>query len=152
MTHNETSENTAYPIEYLPFVISLHRLVFIKLSQEEYDTFSLIDAYMRTSDIRHKMDIGNWSALNKGHKQVLNSIDRSGCVKKTEDISDDDILLHWLADIYVLLQWRYSLSSKDISERIPAKRLSQLYYPLHEASEKIACEKLYHKFYEVENR
>ena len=141
----------AYIYEYLNDVTELHRLVFIEMSKEPYDTFALIDKYMQTSEIRAKMDIGNWSAINKGSKQVLHSFSRADCPLKQKDYSDDKILLRWIADIYVLMQWLYKLSSKDISEKIPAKKLAEHYYPLHETSEKRACEKLYHKYYESEN-
>lgn len=137
----------AYHELYMYPNMNLHRLLFYMLAREPQDTFSLIDAYMRTSEIRERQDRGNWSALCKGSKQLFNSFDHTGCPPKTEDLSEDTILLGWMADIYVLFQWRYNLPSKELSERVPAKELARIYNPLHEASEKIACEKILHKYF-----
>lgn len=141
-------ENTAYDRLYLEDMMGVHGLMFSKLvvNKPEYDVFSMIDTYMRYSDIRRKMDLGNWSALNKGWKQLFNSIDFSLCKPRTKDIPFDDILLGWVADIYVLLQWQYNIPSAEISQKIPAEVLCGLYNPLHETSYQNACEKLHHKF------
>lgn len=70
------ADKTAYDEIYLEDVIDLHTLLFIKLTEiTEYDLCSMIDVYMQHSEIRRKMDVGNWSALNKGYKQLKNSID-----------------------------------------------------------------------------
>lgn len=145
---NLTVEDAAYDRLYLEDVMNVHGLMFSKLVLEkpEYDVFSMIDVYMRYSDVRHNMDLGNWSALNKGWKQLFNSIDFSLCKLKTREVSLDDILLKWMADIYVILQWKYNLSSSQISYKIPARALCDLYNPLHETSYENACEKLYHNF------
>lgn len=145
---NLNLENTAYDCLYLEDMMSVHGLMFSKLvkNKPEYDVFSMIDTYMRHSDVRHKMDLGNWSALNKGWKQLFNSIDFSLCKPITRDILFDDILLGWVADIYVLLQWRYNIPSAEISQKLPAEVLCDMYNPLHETSHMNACEKLYHKF------
>lgn len=81
-------ENTAYDSLYLKDMMSVHGLMFSKLvaGKPEYDVFSMIDAYMRQSEVRRKMDLGNWSALNKGWKQLFNSIDFSLCKPRTRDI------------------------------------------------------------------
>ena len=132
---------------YLVPLMNLHRLVFIDFyKMEEYDTFSLIDAYLSSSELREKMDKGISSALNACDKQCLNSVDYSLCKKKTEEAADP-ALLHWMADIYTLFQWMYSISSKEIVKRIPAHELARVYYPLHEATEKNACEKLLHIYF-----
>ena len=80
-------ENTAFDSSYIEGLMSVHRLVFSKLftEKQEYDIFSKIDTYMQHSPIRKKMDVGNWSALNKGWKQIFNSIDFSLCEPRTED-------------------------------------------------------------------
>ena len=103
----------------------------------------------RNHDVRKRMDEGNWSALMKGWKQVYNSVDFSEC--KEDNEKSDDIMLHWLADIYTYWQWRYNLSSKEISARCDARLLSQLYYPLHETSIQNACEKLQKRFFTKKN-
>ncbi|MCM1055358.1 MAG: hypothetical protein NC394_07540 [Bacteroides sp.] len=141
----------SYDEAYLTDVMNVHGLLFEKLAEEksEYDIFSMIDTYMRCSEIRAKMDKGNWSALNKGYKQLLNSIDFSHCSSaKTAEPSDppDPILLGWMADIYVLLQWRYNMPSAEISKKLSAHELCRTYYPLHETSHSNACDKLYKKY------
>ena len=142
----ENTERTAYDIVYLNDEIDLHALLFVKLNEmEQYDVCSLIDEYMRHSEIRRKMDEGNWSALNKGCKQLLHSIDAARCSPRG-GMEYDDILLRWTAAIYVTLQWKYCIPSAAISARIPAAELMRLYSPLSETSYKTACEKLYKKF------
>ena len=136
----------AYMQEYLDPTINLHRLLFVKMGENKlYDTFSMINKYMQTSEIRSKMDKGNWSALNKGWKQLWNDVDFSDCSSKKNDI--DNIMLHWIADIYVTLQWKYNISSNEISRTVPAELMYKIYSPLHETSEKIACEKIYNKYF-----
>lgn len=96
-----TVENTAYNRLYLKDMMNVHGLLFSKLvaNKPEYDVFSMIDTYMSQSEIRHKMDLGNWSALNKGWKQLYYSIDFSLCKPKIKDIPFDNILLGWVAYI-----------------------------------------------------
>lgn len=131
---------------YLVPLMDLHRLLFIKLMESKYDTLVAIDLYMKTSEIRQKMDQGNWVALNKGYKQLFNSIDFSKCPVKTE--KDEDIYLyHWMADIYTLMQWMYNIPSAEIADKIPSFVLAQKFNPLHETSEKNACEKLYETYF-----
>lgn len=137
----------AYRKEYLLPNMDLHRLLFVQIEHETpYNAFDMIDAYMQTSQIRAKQDIGNWSALCKGYKQLLHDIDTTGCSTKKQLV--DDIFLHWAADIYVLLQWMYNLSSKEINTRISARELWKIYNPLHETSEQNACDKIYHIYFE----
>ena len=145
---NLNFKNTAYDSLYLESMMSVHALVFSKLFvlKKEYDIFSMIDVYMQHSEIRSRMDVGNWSALNKGWKQIFNSIDFSLCKPKLEDYPVDDILLGWIAHIYVLLQWRYNISSSILNQKLPSKVLCEMYDPLHETSYENACEKLYNKF------
>ncbi len=142
-------KNKEHPFisEYLNPLIELHKLVFEKISEQtEYDPYSMIDVYMQQSDMREKMDIGNWSALNKGHKQVLNSIPKDACDPWQGD-SLDVVKAHWIAIIYTLFQWEYNISSREINKRIPAKELGYLYNPFHEASDTAVCRKLLHKFF-----
>ena len=102
----------AYDKAYLSATADLHRALYAKLNSDiyQYDIFDSIDAYMRTSQIRKRMDEGNWSALNKGYKQLINDIDFSNV--KSDSVKSDGIFLHWLADIYTYIQWKYNLSSK----------------------------------------
>lgn len=140
------NEKTAFREEYLIPLMNLIRLVFVQMNRiNDLDIYKQIDAYMRTSCVRAGMDSGLWKDLNKGWKQVYNSVDMSDIEigEKT-----DDIMLHWIADIYTYWQWKYCESSKEISIRCNAKQLSQLYYPLHETSIPTACEKLQNRFFD----
>lgn len=143
-TEMKNPQDIPYNVLYLEPNMDLHRLVFVKMAEnKQYSFCSLVDSYMRTSEIRKKQDVGNWSALNKGYKQLLGSIDLSCCKPKDEHEFVDDIMAHWIADIYVLFQWLYNIPSATISEKVPAKEMMRIYNPLHEASEKAACEKIY---------
>jgi hypothetical protein len=137
----------AYNEAYLKDVINVHSFLFLQLAKiKQYDIFSMIDAYMRHSDIRRKMDEGNWSALNKGYKQLLNSIDFSTCEPDKNKTEVDSILLGWMATVYVMLQWKYRLFSSEISMKLSARELCKTYNPLHEISYENACEKLYYRY------
>lgn len=114
----------------------------MKLNEiEQYSLCSMIDEYMQHSEIRKKMDKGNWSALNKGYKQLLHSIDFTRCKPKADNTEYDNILLEWVAHVYVMLQWKYNIPSKTISQKVPAELMMKLYNPLHETSYPNACEK-----------
>lgn len=145
----ENNTNCAYDKLYLNDVMKVHRYLFVLMEQNtEYDTFSMIDSYMRYSNIRHKMDLGNWSALNKSGKQLYNDIPFYNCKKKRKECQQqyDNTILEWMANIYVLLQWKYNISSFSLNLIIPADELYKTYFPLHETSYKNACEKLYNKY------
>ena len=144
----------SYDELYLDSNRKLHRLLFedflILEPYRNYDLFSLIDVYMQTSEIRRQMDKGDWRALNKCDKQLLNSIDLSLVKPKSKesvDMDGDFIPVWWMGEIYSLFQWMYDIPSKEISEKCPAEALYGVYNPLHETSHKNACEKIYHKFF-----
>ncbi len=144
-----TKTSNQYPKAYLESVISLQRLVFVKLKEDYsmYSFCSLVNAYLTTSKIRSGMDKGNWSALNKGHKQILNDIDYSKALPKGDEPYITDFIAHWFADIYVLLQWTYNIPSNEIADKLPARKLLSIYNPLHEISEEKAIEKIYEKYF-----
>jgi len=142
------TKRPAYDEMYLSDVMKVHRYLFELMEQcKQYDTLSMIDSYMRFSKIRKKIDSGNWSALNKSGKQLYNDIPLQFC--KERGIEEyDDIILDWIADMYVLLQWKYNLPSAYISFTLPADKMKEAYFPLHETSYNNSCEKLYHKYFE----
>lgn len=109
-------------------------------NENDEDIYKQIDTYMQESEIRKRMDNGNWSALMKGSKQVYNSIPHQNI---SVGAKIDDVLARWLAEVYVFIQWKYSLPSAYIDEKLPANTLAELYYPLHEISIEKACNKLY---------
>ena len=139
----------AYSKDYLKPTQDLHCLLYKDfIENEKYDFFSLIDSYMQTSKIKEKMDEGNWSALNKGDKQLLNSIDFSKCQeKKSNSYIVDIIVARWMANIYTLFQWKYNISSKELNRILPSKTLYELFNPLHETSLDNACEKIVYKYF-----
>ncbi len=144
---NVDCKDAAYDEAYLKDVINVHCFLFSQLAQNrQYNIFSMIDVYMQHSDIRRKMDEGNWSALNKGYKQLMNSIDYSMCKPDEDKTEVDNILLGWMATVYVMLQWKYNLFSSEISMKLSAEELCKTYNPLHEISYENACEKLYYRY------
>jgi len=149
MYHLTNADGKAYDISWLRANMDLTRLVFQHfLDNTEYNAFSLTDAYMRTSGIRRQMDLGNPRAMYKGDRQIYNSIDKSACLKdaaQNSNLSPD--IFHWMADIYPMFQWMYAIPSPEISRMIPARELYRIYDPLHEASLKIACEKIQALFF-----
>lgn len=150
MYHLTNDDGKAYDVSWLKSNMDLTRLVFHHfLDNTEYDAFSLVDAYMQTSEVRSKMDICNIPAMYKGDKQVYNSIDKSvcfPCTGKNDTLSLD--IFYWMADIYPMFQWIFAIPSKDINAKVPARELYHIFYPLHEASLKIACEKIHEAYWE----
>ncbi len=148
----EKGKQHAYDALYLDDNINVHSLLFSKFNEvEQYSVYSMIDTYMQTSEIRKKMDVGNWSALNKGYKQLFNSADYSQCEKRNaNDYEEADwILLEWIATIYVIMQWKYIIPSEKINQAIPSLQLAHYYHPLSETSHLNACEKLFNKYKEI---
>ena len=77
------SEGKAFMYEYLELLMDVTKLVFIMLNDiPDINTVKAINAYYKTSDVRLKMDKGNWMALNKGSKQILHSINLDNCYEK----------------------------------------------------------------------
>lgn len=140
---------SAYDKSYLNQVKNVTKFLFHLFLESDYDYYSCVCEYMSNSDIRSRMDDGNWSALNKGVKQHFNSIDYSG-IDKSNNQYMDRILSDWIALIYVHFQWKYDISSSDIVRVTPPDLLRAVYNPLHEISIDAGCDKLYHKYWEDE--
>lgn len=142
------SEGKAFMYEYLELLMDVTKLVFIMLNDiPDINTVKAINAYYKTSDVRLKMDKGNWMALNKGSKQILHSINLDNCYEKNPQ-KIDGIMLYWLANIYTKWQWNYpELTSKDINEKCFVITLMKLYYLLHEASDEKTIEILNNKYF-----
>ncbi len=139
-------ENSEY---LLNRTVKLHVLVFrdfIEISPyNQYDFFSLVDLYMRTSDVRKGIDERKQKYLFLGDKNVLNSIRYHEADAKKADY--DVNIARWMGAIYTYLQWIYEIPSKSISMEIPAKKLYNLWNPYHELSYKRACEKIYQSYF-----
>jgi len=88
--------------------------------QKAYDALSLIDTYMK-SEVRQKMDEGDFVTGGYGDIQICNKIDKSKCLPfvKTYDVNK----LKWMAEVYCVLQWKYNIYSSDIASVLSAKEL-----------------------------
>ena len=111
---------------------------------EKLDALSFIDAYMH-SEVRKKMDEGDYITHYYGDKQVYNRIDKSACLPRTVQYDLD--ALHWMAEIYCVLQWKYFLYSSDISDILPAKELYGMYDQLKDLPIGKACDKIYDELF-----
>ena len=143
-----TEEGKAFIYEYLEPLIDVTKLVFMMLNDiPDIDINKAIDAYYQTSDDRIKMDKGNCMALNMGSKQILHSIDLSGCISDNPRKSDG-IMLYWIANIYTKWQWEHpELTSKEINKVCSVDALMDAYYPLHETSDEKAINILHNRYF-----
>ena len=132
----------AYDEVFLGNMILAHQdgyMLFNKL--EDYNTASLIDSYMRTSNCRSGMDNGGTRWLGfAGGGTIVSYTDKSQCKRGNEKMDDD--VLDWIAEAYTVFQWMYNLKSKDISEVLPAKRMEALHAELSQYPISVVCEKL----------
>ena len=108
--------------------------------EDKLDTLDFIDAYMK-SDVRKRMDEGDYITLDYGSKQVYNRIDKSDCKPKT--ITYDLDILYWMAEVYCTLQWTYCVYSKDIDIFLPAKDLYVKYETMKNLPMEDCCKQLY---------
>lgn len=141
------SDNPAYPFDYLSDVRYVQKKLFFRFrdSAPEYDTLSLIDIYLQTSEPRAAIDRGNPRGIYKSSKQLFNSICLDGAKPAVHNDYYDDILLEWISDVYAVFQWKYNISSAEIDRMLPAETIYRAYNPLHEVTLNKACEKLYER-------
>lgn len=134
-------KNPAYDVCYLDSMLQKHRYLFKLIARNCENVFHVITEYFN-SDYRTYMDKGNPLYLNKTPKQILGNMGIK--IDMNADISEkyDEFILEWMADIYVYLQWKYNLASREIVEKIKPEELYKKYYPLHEASLENGAEKL----------
>lgn len=142
---NVNQNSYAYDPFYLTGILKITRFLFHKFIESGHDFFGSVKNYMEQSPIRQKMDQGNWSALNKGINQLYHSVNLAA-IPQNDNSYMDGIMSDWLADVYVYMQWRYRISSIDLVQCLTPEELCELYYPLHEASLSVACEKLYQRY------
>lgn len=141
----DSSMPYAYDKFYLSGIFKITRFLLHIFIHSGHDYFGCIKEYMGNSSIRRKMDEGNWSALNKGIKQLCNSVDVAD-VPGNDNAYMDEIMSDWISDIYVYMQWKYKLVSADIVKHLPPELLYDLYHPLHETGIDSACDKLYKRY------
>lgn len=135
----------AYDESYLDMMFQKTRFLFRLMARNKLDVFKVITAYM-TGDYRKYMDMGNPLYLNKTPKQILGDMGYRINMSAELSMDYDEMILDWMADIYVYMQWKYVLWSAEIVEKIKPEELYKMYYPLHEASIANGCEKLIKRF------
>lgn len=111
---------------------------------EKLDALSFINAYMH-SEVRKKMDEGDYITHYYGCKQVYNRIDKSTCTPRTVQYDLDT--LRWMAKFYCVFQWKYCLYSSDISNELPAKELYAMYDKLKDLPIEEACAQIYDEMF-----
>ena len=131
-------KSLAYDECYLDMMFQKTRFLFKLIARNRLDVFSVITDYMRGL-YRKYMDMGNPLYLNKTPKQILGDLGYRVDMNADLSLDYDEMILEWMADIYVYMQWRYKLWSARIVETVKPETLYKMYYPLHEAS--IANEK-----------
>lgn len=131
----------AYDECYLDMMFQKTRYLFKLMARMKLDVFAVIHDYM-TGDYRRHMDMGNPLYLNKTPKQILGDMGYSVDTEAEISFEYDEMILEWMADIYVYLQWKFGLWSEEIVEKIEPGALYKMYYPLHEASISNGCDKL----------
>ena len=121
--------NHPYNEIFLERQMELHRFVFHKfLDNEEYDFYSIVDTYLRTSTLRAKIDVGHLMSLTTGGKGPLISFDIKKCDKKSNNYTTPELpIVRFMANVYCMVQWMYNIPSKEISKYLPAKELANLY-------------------------
>lgn len=131
----------AYDEVYLDSMLKKHRYLFKLIGRNCEDVFSVISRYL-CCEYRKRMDDGNPLYLNKTPKQILGEMGIR--IDSELQISEkyDEFILAWMADIYTYMQWKYSIPSEKIAEKILPEDLYKKYYPLHEASIENAVDKL----------
>lgn len=139
----------AYDECYLDSMMKKHRYLFKLIGRYcEHHAFEIINQYL-CCEYRKRMDEGNPLYLNKTPKQILGEMGiKVGLVSEISEIYDE-FILEWMADVYTYMQWKYSIASGKIEEKIKSEELYKKYYPLHEASLDNAVDKL-KKIYEIE--
>lgn len=138
-------KSLAYDECYLDMMFQKTRFLFKLIARNRLDVFSVITDYMRGL-YRKYMDMGNPLYLNKTPKQILGDLGYRVDMNAELSLDYDEMILEWMADIYVYMQWRYKLWSARIVETVKPETLYKMYYPLHEASITNGCEKLMKRY------
>lgn len=145
MRRRITMKSLAYDECYLDMMFQKTRFLFKLIARNRLDVFSVITDYMRGL-YRKYMDMGNPLYLNKTPKQILGDLGYRVDMNADLSLDYDEMILEWMADIYVYMQWRYKLWSARIVETVKPETLYKMYYPLHEASITNGCEKLMKRY------
>ena len=104
-------KSLAYDECYLDMMFQKTRFLFKLIARNRLDVFSVITDYMRGL-YRKYMDMGNPLYLNKTPKQILGDLGYRVDMNADLSLDYDEMILEWMADIYVYMQWRYKLWSE----------------------------------------
>lgn len=113
--------------------------LFDLFAESPYDALVLIEAYSRTYS-RIRADEGSEYHVLKQPINVYNDILRENHLEITES-DDDQIILHWMAELYVYTRYEKELSFQEMMKMVSPEWLYTHYSPLHETSLKNAWEK-----------
>ena len=113
--------------------------LFDLFAESPYDALVLIEAYSRTYS-RIRADEGSEYHVLKQPINVYNDILRENHLEITES-EDDQIILHWMAELYVYTRYEKELSFQEMMKMVSPEWLYAHYSPLHETSLKNAWEK-----------
>ena len=130
---------------YLQHVIKVHEYLFNFFARTDKDTFDAIKRYM-ISEQRAAMDARNPKYLNVTPEQLVNEV-YGQCSLRPEEDNLDEVLMNWVAKIYVLLQFQTEYSSMEIVNRVRPEWLYSNYSFLHEASDANSVEKIIETFW-----
>ena len=115
-------KSLAYDECYLDMMFQKTRFLFKLIARNRLDVFSVITDYMRGL-YRKYMDMGNPLYLNKTPKQILGDLGYRVDMNADLSLDYDEMILEWMADIYVYMQWRYKLWSARIVETVKPETL-----------------------------
>ena len=113
--------------------------LFDLFAESPYDALDLIEAYSRTYS-RIRADEGSEYHVLKQPINVYNDILRENHLEITES-EDDQIILHWMAELYVYTRYEKGLSFREMIKTVSPEWLYKHFSPLHETSLKNAWEK-----------
>jgi len=118
-----------YSKEILKTHIAFHEILFQNFAKNDlYDFFSLVDAYMQSSNIRAIADNGCLVPVDDiDMTSILQTIDYGMLQKKHFSSKVPFMLPFWMADIYCLLQWNQAISSTILNKIVPARILAEIY-------------------------
>lgn len=113
--------------------------LFDLFADSPYKALDLIEAYSRT-DSRIRADAGSEYHVLKQPINVYNDILRENNLEITQKEADQ-IILHWLAELYVYTHYEKGLSFREMMKMVSPEWLYTHFSPLHETSLKNAWEK-----------
>ena len=113
--------------------------LFDLFAESPYDALVLIEEYSRTYS-RIRADEGSEYHVLKQPINVYNDILRENHLEITES-EDDQIILHWMAELYVYTRYEKELSFQEMMKMVSPEWLYTHYSPLNETSLKNAWEK-----------